>query len=671
MKIIKKLSLLFIIILLFACNANNREIIKFIKGLDNKSLINSLKELKLKNKAKIVFENADYYYIVARKYYDLYGFDDYFKYFIEEAINKDNIFNSEALDFYINSLILEEGFSYLKEIIKTNKDKLDLKYKDFLIDFSLGKNLSSINSIYNEERFFPLLCEIIKYSGELSEDDNKKIVNFFMNGKIDKNYYIKHKLKFEDIIIAKSNNKLIKLFYSFVIDDKENFILLLDDTIATASPDELFFIRDMSKKFKVYSDFYNSLSKLAAKRNDPVFLYSYGIVLIEFNSKSLGIATLKKVLNMPSDLSIKNYETIIYEIRARILYSDMKITNQWISDVVNFVNDYPSKYFSRDLLLLTLRTLLDNGNGTIFIPFINKVNVSGIPSPYRAVYYYLIYLIDKDNQSKYLTLLKKDFPLSYPTLRFTNGYIGELKKTPSIKINVNNSINIKKALYYFDFSMIDDVRKTDLSSLKKEEMLFIFSELANHYENNENYYNAIKFNGEYAAELYGDEIVDIDIETLHKLFPLYYHDIVREASLEFGIEEALIFAVIREESRFAKEILSHANAKGLMQIIAPTAEFIAKKIGLDSYDLSNPKDNIRMGTFYLKYIFESFDEVEYVLASYNAGTVRANRWKKAHKNYDNNVKYEIIPIEETRHYIRKVLRSYYIYKYILSMQNGL
>ncbi len=658
MKIVKKMLLVITLFLLFACNISNKDVINFIKNMDNDELNDSLREFKTKGKIRIVFDNPDYYYIVAKKYYELYGFDDNFKYFIEAAVDKDNIFNSEALDFYINSIILEDGFSYLKEVVKQNSNKLNEKYRDFLIDFSLGKDISEVNSIYNEQSFFPVLNEIIKHSKNIADDGIKRIVTFFINSKLDKNYYLKYRSDLENIV-SRTNSDIIKLLYFFINDNESDFVATLDSAILPANDDELFFIRDMCLRLKVYSDFYSALSKLSEEREDTAFLYCYGMSLIEFKSKADGIDVLKRALKNLPGLSILNYE-----IRAKILYSNIIITEQYISDVVSFVNDYPSRFYSRDLLLLMLRNMLEGGKGSLYIPFIKRVNADELSSPYRAVYYYLVYLIDRDNQKSWLELLKRDYPLSYPTLRLTNGSIEEFGDRAVLDIDLSSD-NVKKILYYFDFYMIDDIRSIDTKKFSQEERAFLYETLSSHYYREENYFNSIKFTGEYAAAMYGDEIVGIDKITLLKLFPLYYYDIVKRASLEFGIEEALILAVIREESRFSKEIMSHANAKGLMQIIDPTAEFIAKKIKLDSYDLGNPEDNIRMGTYYLKYLFDNFSEVEYVLASYNGGMTRAKRWRGAHTKYNSNVKYEIIPIEETRHYIRKVMRSYYIYKHIL------
>ncbi|HOV12712.1 MAG TPA: transglycosylase SLT domain-containing protein, partial [Spirochaetota bacterium] len=103
---------------------------------------------------------------------------------------------------------------------------------------------------------------------------------------------------------------------------------------------------------------------------------------------------------------------------------------------------------------------------------------------------------------------------------------------------------------------------------------------------------------------------------------------------------------------------------GLMQIIPATGDFISKKIKMSNYDLTDPADNIRMGTYYLQFLKNRYKEYPFILSSYNAGPGKTNTWKNLYKNFDNTTMYELIPIEETRHYIRKVMRSYYIYKHL-------
>ena len=150
---------------------------------------------------------------------------------------------------------------------------------------------------------------------------------------------------------------------------------------------------------------------------------------------------------------------------------------------------------------------------------------------------------------------------------------------------------------------------------------------------------------------------------------MHYKDYIFKYSKEFNIDPALAFAVMREESCFKYNIVSHANAIGLMQIIPKTGIFIANKLKIKKYNLYNPEDNIKMGIYYLKFLKTYFNDTELILSSYNAGQGRTLNWNKNLSKYPKDVFYELIPIDETRYYIKKVMNSYYIYKFLINNEN--
>ena len=75
-----------------------------------------------------------------------------------------------------------------------------------------------------------------------------------------------------------------------------------------------------------------------------------------------------------------------------------------------------------------------------------------------------------------------------------------------------------------------------------------------------------------------------------------------------------------------------------------------------------------MGIYYLNFLKKYFNNNQLILSSYNAGHGKTKRWCNVYNNrYPEEVFYEIIPVYETRHYIRKVMTGYYIYKYLLEL----
>jgi len=134
--------------------------------------------------------------------------------------------------------------------------------------------------------------------------------------------------------------------------------------------------------------------------------------------------------------------------------------------------------------------------------------------------------------------------------------------------------------------------------------------------------------------------------------PLKHEDIIRQQSERFGLDPALVAAIINQESGFSDET-SHAGARGLMQITPATADTIETLSGGESFvleDLSNPDLNIRYGTFYLRHLLDRFDGSEIAaLAAYNGGPENAAAWGGAELEIEN------IAFPETRAYVEDVL----------------
>lgn len=150
-------------------------------------------------------------------------------------------------------------------------------------------------------------------------------------------------------------------------------------------------------------------------------------------------------------------------------------------------------------------------------------------------------------------------------------------------------------------------------------------------------------------------------------FPRPYHDIVKRAARAQSVPEALVYAVMREESAFRPEVVSPADAYGLMQLIQPTARHFGKKLGLpyDARALKRPSVNIALGTAVLGNYGGAFpDDPLLAIPSYNAGPGRPKRWLKERPGLDFDVWVELIPFTETRRYTKRVLSSRGAYTFL-------
>ncbi len=152
------------------------------------------------------------------------------------------------------------------------------------------------------------------------------------------------------------------------------------------------------------------------------------------------------------------------------------------------------------------------------------------------------------------------------------------------------------------------------------------------------------------------------------IFPRPYWDAITSYSQANGLEPYLVASLIRQESEFNPGAVSRANAYGLMQLLPSTAKSIAKKEGnkhLQTSDLLNPTVNIQLGTRDLKQTIDRYGgEVQYALASYNAGDTPVRQWIAAGEYKDIPEWVESIPYTETRDYVQAILRNREMYRAI-------
>ncbi len=146
------------------------------------------------------------------------------------------------------------------------------------------------------------------------------------------------------------------------------------------------------------------------------------------------------------------------------------------------------------------------------------------------------------------------------------------------------------------------------------------------------------------------------------LYPLAHIKDIQATASQQKINPLLVISVVRQESKFDPETQSGAGAVGLMQVIPPTAQFAAAKINLSTYSLTNPTDNIKLGTWYLAHLHDQVqnDSLQ-AIASYNAGPGNVSKWMTELGITDPDEFVERIPFEETQGYVRNVFGNYWNY----------
>ena len=150
-------------------------------------------------------------------------------------------------------------------------------------------------------------------------------------------------------------------------------------------------------------------------------------------------------------------------------------------------------------------------------------------------------------------------------------------------------------------------------------------------------------------------------------YPRAYHPLIDDAASTEGVPASFVRAIAREESSFRPEAVSVAHAYGLMQIIRPTAQRVARPLGLpsDPGALRTPEVNVRIGARYVSGLRRRYDpQHALVPAAYNAGEGAVDRWLRERGDRALDEFIEEIPYDETRRYSRRVLQTWGIYAWL-------
>jgi soluble lytic murein transglycosylase len=133
-----------------------------------------------------------------------------------------------------------------------------------------------------------------------------------------------------------------------------------------------------------------------------------------------------------------------------------------------------------------------------------------------------------------------------------------------------------------------------------------------------------------------------------------------------AVDPYLAAAIIREESQYDEKALSVVGAVGLMQLMPATANAVAQRHGFPAVgreELFDRETNIRLGVRYLGQLLDQYGgNLAYAVAAYNAGPIAVNNWIAVHHGRDQDEFVELIPYQETRLYVKRVLRSYGEYR---------
>jgi hypothetical protein len=300
--------------------------------------------------------------------------------------------------------------------------------------------------------------------------------------------------------------------------------------------------------------------------------------------------------------------------------------------------------------------------------------------------------LEKEGE-KYWEKILIESPLSYYSnlvLNYSdnnfNKFVLSNRKKLNQKLNVKNFdkiINNNKIPNYIRFFI-----KYRLYNLALYELFYLYKRNNRNIDHNLKLALSKLFYLDEKSEKYAHAIFHRDmggadypendsLEIWQLAFPNMYKDDVKFASKKIKISQSLISAIMREESSFNRLAKSYSNAYGLMQLLYPTARRmrwdLRKYTGLNftsSWMLFNSRYNISLGTTYLKLLEKEFKGNKIsMIASYNAGEKNVAKWRKKYQELSEDEFVESIPINQTKNYVKKVLKAHYIYNYIYDFSN--
>jgi soluble lytic murein transglycosylase len=158
------------------------------------------------------------------------------------------------------------------------------------------------------------------------------------------------------------------------------------------------------------------------------------------------------------------------------------------------------------------------------------------------------------------------------------------------------------------------------------------------------------------------------LQDMTQRFPTPHRDMLSASARQWDLDEAIVYGLIRQESRFMSEARSRVGAAGLMQLMPATARWVARQISIKPFKpdmLLRPEVNLQMGMYYFRRVLADLGHPLLATAAYNAGPGRARRWRDE-RTLEGAIYAETIPFNETRDYVKKVFTNAWFYHHRLT-----
>ena len=224
-----------------------------------------------------------------------------------------------------------------------------------------------------------------------------------------------------------------------------------------------------------------------------------------------------------------------------------------------------------------------------------------------------------------------------------------------------NDIRIQRVLELFAVNELHNARLewkkllVDLDEKKKGALVYEFDKIGMHYD----------------AIMAANQMDLLDLVDVR--FPMPYLHLFQRYSHETGVDIAFLLAISRQESAFNPDAVSPVGARGLMQLMRPTARITASQINVrapTSQSLLDPTVSVRIGSHHVAHLMDEFSNNRVLVAvSYNAGASRAKQWLLEMPDMNVLSWIERIPFSETRNYVKNVISISHVYSHRLNAPN--
>lgn len=279
------------------------------------------------------------------------------------------------------------------------------------------------------------------------------------------------------------------------------------------------------------------------------------------------------------------------------------------------------------------------------------------------------------------------------SLRYRNYYYGELARQRLTKVKDNgdpqhyavldhvpplsssdviadddpptDNLRYQKAQLLANGALIDFAVRELHAAADEEKGTWAPAEIAKVYEDIGRYDMAIETLKHAAPNYFAVDLPNLPRSYWEALFPKPYWTDLKHYATSYALDPYLVASLIRQESAFNPNAVSHANAVGLMQLLPKVGKGVAKQEKLKHFStqqLFTPATNLRFGTHYFRSMVDQFGSFEYALAAYNAGTDRVHDWMGQGQYRDPQEFVESIPFTETREYVQNILRNANVYR---------